>query len=116
MVILTVVVAFRFAWRPDTKVFPYEVFPDPSFIDNGDNGGGYIPEKIKPAPVADEPSQCVPVLIGNGACNHVNNRAECKWDGGDCCRKTCNVNCDKRKDFTYGDLPCKFECGSFFGY
>ena len=76
-VILTVVVAFRFAWRPDTKVFPYEVFPDPSYIDNGDNSGVYIQEVIKPSPVADEPTKCILVWIGNGACNHENNRAEC---------------------------------------
>ena len=28
---------FRYAWRPSTKVFPYEKFPEPSVIDNGDN-------------------------------------------------------------------------------
>lgn len=30
---------FRYAWRPSTKVFPYEKFPEPSVIDNGDNEG-----------------------------------------------------------------------------
>ena len=38
--------AFRFAWRTDTKVFPYNVFPTPSTIDNGDNGGKILPEIV----------------------------------------------------------------------
>jgi len=97
-VILTLVVSYRFAWRPDTKVFPYKVFPEASFIDNGDNDGGYIEELITPSPVEDEPDNCIDVWIGNGACNPINNRQECEWDGGDCCRKTCNDNCEKRKE------------------
>ena len=38
--------AYRFAWRTDTKVFPYSEFPPPSIIDNGDNGGEIIDEIV----------------------------------------------------------------------
>jgi len=32
------------------------------------------------------PKNCpFPEYVGNGLCNTVNNVAECKWDGGDCC-------------------------------
>lgn len=30
---------FRYAWRPSTKVFPYDMFPQPVVIDDGDNDG-----------------------------------------------------------------------------
>lgn len=35
-------------------------------------------------------------LAGNAACDPKYNTAECAWDGGDCCRSTCEgVNCGK---------------------
>ena len=34
--------AYRFFNRPDNKVFPYELQPPPSIIDNGDNDGKII--------------------------------------------------------------------------
>jgi len=34
--------AYRFFNRPDNKVFPYELLPPPSIIDNGDNDGKII--------------------------------------------------------------------------
>ena len=40
------VTAFRYAWRPDTKVFPYEDMPPPSRIDNGDNDGKILDDYI----------------------------------------------------------------------
>ena len=43
---LTLCTAFRYAWRPDTKVFPYDVFPEPEVIDNGDNSGKAYDEII----------------------------------------------------------------------
>ena len=38
--------AYRYAWRPSTKVFPYEEFPETSIIDNGDNQGKFIEEIV----------------------------------------------------------------------
>ena len=78
--------AYRYFGRPDTKVFPYNVFPEASLIDNGDNDGKLIPEYVPPQRVLSEEIECVRVWIGNGACNRENNRLECDWDGGDCCR------------------------------
>jgi hypothetical protein len=89
--------AFRFAWRPDTKVFPYDVFPTPSRIDNGDNDGKIILEYVPPQKVEKKKFVCIAVWTTNGACNRENNNEECEWDGGDCCRKSCIINC-KRKE------------------
>lgn len=48
LIILSVQVclAYRLAWRPDTKVFPYASFPEASRIDNGDNNGRFINETV----------------------------------------------------------------------
>lgn len=83
-------------------------------IDNGDNDGGFIEEEIPPAPDQNATKECIKVWIGNGACNHENNNLDCDWDGGDCCRKTCETNCLTK--FQKGEEPCKYECGSFFGF
>ena len=45
-VVALVVTGYRFAWRTDTKVFPYNLFPPPSTIDNGDNGGFILLEIV----------------------------------------------------------------------
>ena len=39
LIYVTICEGFRYAWRPSTKVFPYETFPEPQNIDNGDNEG-----------------------------------------------------------------------------
>jgi len=49
--ILTVAGPYRFAWRPTTKVFPYDTTPPPSEIDNGDNNGTAKGDIILPAEV-----------------------------------------------------------------
>ena len=92
-VVAVVVSGYRFAWRTDTKVFPYSIFPTPSVIDNGDNGGVIIPEYIPEQKVRAEVVECVNVWLGNGACNRENNKPECGYDGGDCCRLSCINNC-----------------------
>jgi hypothetical protein len=89
--------AFRFAWRPDTKVFPYDRFPTPSKIDNGDNDGAIILEYVPPQKVEKKKFVCIAVWTTNGACNRENNNEECDWDGGDCCRKSCKINCKKKE-------------------
>lgn len=110
-----VVSGYRFAWRTDTKVFPYNIFPSPSIIDNGDNGGIIIPEFVPQQKVISESIECVSVWIGNGACNRENNKPECNYDGGDCCRLSCLNNCAE-KEIDPDQLPCQFECGEFNGY
>ena len=45
--IVSITIAYRFAWRPDTKVFPYEDVPPPSLIDNGDNDGYFFQDLIR---------------------------------------------------------------------
>ena len=113
--ILTLATGYRFAWRTDTKVFPYNIFPPPTVIDNGDNGGIIIPETIPEQNVRAEIVECVGVWLGNGACNRENNKAECEFDGGDCCRLSCIENCAKKAEDP-DVLPCQFECGTFNGY
>lgn len=114
---VVVVTAYRFAWRTDTKVFPYNLFPPPSTIDNGDNGGLILPEIVPEQLVKAEVVQCVNVWIGNGACNRDNNKPECNYDGGDCCRLSCIKNCERKALNPKPDeLPCQFECGTFNGY
>ena len=85
--------AFRYAFRRDTKVFPYALFPQPSIIDNGDNHGKILPEIIIPSYPPAIVIVCIKVWLGNGACNRENNKPECDYDGGDCCRQTCIKNC-----------------------
>ena len=103
--VAAVVTGFRYAWRIDTKVFPYNTFPTPSVIDNGDNGGFIIPEYVPEQQVRAEVVACVNVWIGNGACNRENNKLECDYDGGDCCRLSCIENC-KIKELDPDQLPC----------
>ncbi len=45
-ILIQICLGYRYAWRPSTKVFPYEKFPEPSVIDNGDNDGEFIPEEV----------------------------------------------------------------------
>ena len=96
-------------------MFPYHIFPPPTVIDNGDNGGIIIPETIPEQNVRAEIVECVGVWLGNGACNRENNKAECEFDGGDCCRLSCIENCAKKAEDP-DVLPCQFECGTFNGY
>ena len=104
-VVALVVSGYRFAWRSNTKVFPYNLFPPPSTIDNGDNGGFILDEIVPEQKVKAEVVQCVNVWIGNGACNRDNNKPECDYDGGDCCRLSCIKNC-QRKAENPDELPC----------
>ena len=113
VLLIQAALSFRFAWRPSTKVFPYENFPETSIIDNGDNAGSFIEETVFYQDVFETVVDCIDVWIGNGACNRENNKESCNWDGGDCCRNSCKINCLEREQ--KGD-PCKFDCGSFFGY
>ena len=96
-------------------MFPYDVFPPASKVDNGDNDGELIPEFVPPQQANKMVVTCVKVWIGNGACNRENNKEECNWDGGDCCRRTCLINCMKRKADPKVN-NCQFECGTFKGY
>ena len=102
---VSAVQGFRFGWRSDTKVFPYNVFPIPSTIDNGDNGGLVLKEVVPEQKVRPEAVKCVEVWMGNGACNRENNKAECNFDDGDCCRKSCLDNCERKKNDP-DQLPC----------
>lgn len=51
-------------------------------------------------------TDCVLDVVGDGKCDKVNNKKVCGFDGGDCCRYTCEKNCKGN---------CPFICGSF-GY
>ena len=94
-------------------MFPYALFPQPPIIDNGDNNGILLDEIIIPANPKPIVIVCIKVWLGNGACNRENNKIECDYDGGDCCRKTCIDNCNAK----IGTLnPCQFTCGTFNGY
>lgn len=46
---------------------------------------------------------CFYDLIGDGKCDLNNNNPACLFDGGDCCRATCEQNCKSE---------CEYECGS----
>ena len=50
---------------------------------------------------APGPAQCLakPKQLGNGICNKngKNNKAECGWDGGDCCEVSCLSNSNPKK-------------------
>ncbi len=52
---------------------------------------------------------CIPNTISDGNCDEQNNRAECQWDGGDCCAKSCLTTCEAKNKT---DTPCKFKCGA----
>lgn len=45
---------------------------------------------------------CLYDLIGDGNCDLPNNNENCDFDGGDCCRPTCELNCKS---------SCKYPCG-----
>eukprot|EP00903_Cladosiphon_okamuranus_P005790 g5737.t1 len=47
---------------------------------------------------AEVVENCFPRSIGNGYCNHYNNKPECDYDGGDCCECTCVVDEDDEDD------------------
>jgi hypothetical protein len=85
--------AYRFAWRPDTKVFPYEDVPPPSVIDNGDNDGQILEDLIRRTRVKSIIQKCIEAWAGDGKCNIDNNKKDCKFDRGDCCANSCKVNC-----------------------
>ena len=46
---------------------------------------------------------CTEIWIGDGNCDSINNKADCQYDGGDCCRETCLKNCEASS--------CTYECG-----
>jgi hypothetical protein len=115
--------AYRFAWRPDTKVFPYEDVPPASQIDNGDNNGITFQDQIRRTKVKSIVQKCIDAWAGDGKCNIDNNKPECKFDRGDCCANSCKVNCQE-VDKEGNDLrhitwnitltptrPCSFDCG-----
>ena len=114
---------YRFAWRPDTKVFPYNDVPAPSIIDNGDNDGfpyGDIITRTKLETILDK---CIFAWQGDGKCNTDNNKEDCAFDNGDCCANSCKKNCREIDEFgvdisnaTFAikrkeDRPCPFKCG-----
>ena len=92
---LSDVQAFRYAWRPDTKVFPYEDVPPPSEIDNGDNDGKYIEDIIGRTKVKTIIQACIMAWSRDGKCNVENNKPECLYDRGDCCMNSCKKNCQE---------------------
>ena len=52
----------------------------------------------------DNPAtNCSLDLMSDGKCDAFNNNLICKYDGGDCCRYTCEKNCA---------AGCLYECGS----
>ena len=54
-----------------------------------------------------EKYDCVYDLMQDGKCDLYNNKPECQYDGGDCCRATCETNCKAAE--------CKYTCGDY-GY
>ena len=46
--------------------------------------------------------------LGNGICNLKNNKAECGWDGGDCCEETCTNNPNPKKAAKCGNA--RYQC------
>jgi len=52
---------------------------------------------------------CNKIWIGDGNCDLMNNKLECEYDGGDCCRKTCLKNCENNG-------ACIYKCGDLNGY
>lgn len=52
----------------------------------------------------------LPGSIGDGFCDNINNNADCKFDGGDCCQSTCTANAQ------ISTTPYPFECGSLTQY
>ena len=121
--IYVVVKGYRYAWRSDTKVFPYEKVPPTSRIDNGDNEGKILPDVLGRIKVETVITKCIPAWLGDGKCNLDNNKPDCKFDQGDCCGYTCKLRCQemdlKGNDITNKtfavlrrqDRPCPFECG-----
>jgi hypothetical protein len=51
-----------------------------------------------------EKYDCAYDLVNDGKCDGFNNKVECGFDGGDCCRESCERYCKEEK--------CYFECGS----
>lgn len=122
LILMEVALAYRFAWRPDTKVFPYEQVPPPSIIDNGDNDGGLVEDRIGRTKLESIEQKCIAAWQGDGKCNSDNNKEDCDFDAGDCCGFSCMRNCQEidedgndirhlflalKKD----ERPCPFECG-----
>eukprot|EP00347_Sterkiella_histriomuscorum_P007352 403349276 len=101
--------AFRYAWRPDTRTFPYDQFPAPAIIDNGDNDGKILEEIVQQLNVTTDTTSCIEAWIGNGKCDKQNNQEKCRWDGGDCCLNTCQANCDKA--YVENNTNCTYTCG-----
>ena len=97
---------FRYAWRPDTKVFPYQQFPEQAKVDNGDNDGRIIPEYFDSGNGTLDATRCIESWLGNMRCDKQNNQAKCGYDKGDCCLKTCLDNC-KLRDYTDAQCPCR---------
>ena len=92
------VAPYRYAWRPDTKVFPYDKVPPPSRIDNGDNDGKINIDFIGRMKLTSLIKKCIDAWRGDGKCNIDNNVPECQFDNGDCCATSCMKNCKEIYD------------------
>ncbi len=52
---------------------------------------------------------------GNGYCENGNNKAECNWDGGDCCSCDCQTDDPYACGATYNSFDCKNPASACFG-
>lgn len=69
LICLYIAEAYRFAWRPDTKVFPYNEVPPPSIIDNGDNDGIPFDDSLGRTKLKTIIDKCISAWQGDGKCN-----------------------------------------------
>jgi hypothetical protein len=60
-------------------------------------------------------SCCLFALHNAGFCDAVNNIAECKWDGGDCCASTCGGDDDFTSSCGINGFSCLDPSASDFG-
>lgn len=51
--------------------------------------------------------ECLEDCIGDGACDYINNREMCRWDGGDCCSSTVEGGIVRYA----GGMDCLRDCG-----
>ena len=54
-------------------------------------------------PIDKPVKNCLFDLLSDGKCDLLNNNQNCEYDGGDCCRFTCEENCK---------AGCLYKCGS----
>ena len=77
--------------------------PNPKHVKRCGKGGYHCldPAYANSPTAAPGPAQCLakPKQLGNGVCNKngKNNKAECDWDGGDCCEVSCLSNPNPKK-------------------